>query len=83
MNPHPLLRGVLSAVSSGVLILTGLACQTYLAAEASASEPNRIQQENAKPGSTDWQLTRVRVDRSDGSRSPAIEGYCSKQRPAG
>ncbi len=39
---------------------------------------NPIVAENQKPGSTDWQLTRVRPDR-DGFRSPAIEGYCSKQ----
>ena len=34
--------------------------------------------ENEKPGSTDWQLTRIHVD-SAGFRSPRIEGYCSKQ----
>ncbi len=37
-----------------------------------------IRQENAKPGSEDWQLTRVRADQS-GQRSPWIEGYCSRQ----
>lgn len=40
---------------------------------------NLTQRENAREGATDWQLTRVRVDRSDGCRSPAIEGYCSRQ----
>jgi hypothetical protein len=49
-----------------------------LAAEPAAG-PNVIQQENAREGSTDWQLTRVRIDKSDGCRCPAIEGYCSKQ----
>jgi hypothetical protein len=34
--------------------------------------------ENKNPGSTDWQLTRVRTD-SGGFRSPWIEGYCSRQ----
>jgi hypothetical protein len=34
--------------------------------------------ENAKPGSNDWQLTRVRPDAS-GQRTPWVEGYCSKQ----
>lgn len=34
--------------------------------------------ENAHPGATDWQLTRVRVD-SEQYRSSWIEGYCSKQ----
>lgn len=39
---------------------------------------NLITLENQRPGSTDWQLTRVRPD-SQGYRSPAIEGYCSRQ----
>ena len=38
-----------------------------------------IADENAKPGSTDWQLTRMRLDKSGGFRSPVIEGYCSRQ----
>lgn len=39
---------------------------------------NLIRDENQKPGATDWQLTRVRVDQG-GFRSPWIEGYASKQ----
>lgn len=51
-----------------------------LAQQASASKPqNRIVEENAKPGSTDWQLTRVRLDKPGGFRTQWIEGYCSKQ----
>jgi hypothetical protein len=38
-----------------------------------------ITEENAKPGSNDWQLTRMRLDKSEGFRSPVIEGYCSRQ----
>jgi hypothetical protein len=38
-----------------------------------------IADENSKPGSLDWQLTRVRLDKSGGHRAPAIEGYCSRQ----
>jgi hypothetical protein len=34
--------------------------------------------ENAKPGSLDWQLTRVRADAGE-FRSPWVEGYCSRQ----
>lgn len=37
-----------------------------------------VAEENARPGATDWQLTRVRPD-GGGFRSPWIEGYCSKQ----
>ncbi len=40
---------------------------------------NPIQLENQKPGSRDWQLTRVRLDKTGGFRSSWIEGYCSKQ----
>ena len=50
----------------------------FLGLPLTAAEPNRIQKENALPGSNDWQLTRVRVDAA-GFRSPAIEGYCSRQ----
>lgn len=37
-----------------------------------------IVRENQQAGSRDWQLTRVRPD-AGGYRSPAIEGYCSRQ----
>jgi hypothetical protein len=43
-----------------------------------ARDPTLIRRENAKEGSTDWQLTRPRVDGTK-YRSPWIEGYCSKQ----
>ena len=60
-------------------------------ASTSAAQPskrNPIQEENAKPGSSDWQLTRVRVQPAKGGspgdayRSALIEGYCSKQSAA-
>lgn len=56
-----------------------LACALALLAAlpASAAE-NPVVLENRKPGSDDWQLTRVRVD-AQGFRSTWIEGYCSKQ----
>jgi hypothetical protein len=38
-----------------------------------------ITEENRKPGSLDWQLTRVRLNSTTGFRSPWIEGYCSHQ----
>ncbi len=40
--------------------------------------PSVVAMENQRPGSTDWQLTRVRPD-SGGFRSVLIEGYCSRQ----
>jgi hypothetical protein len=48
------------------------------AAPGTSKAPNLIEAENALPGATDWQLTRVRAD-DGGFRSPWIEGYCSKQ----
>src|SRR5690606_12338595 len=58
--------------------LIGFAALTWAGGIADASS-RVIRDENAKQGADDWQLTRVRLDKSDGMRSPAIEGYCSKQ----
>ncbi len=67
----------------------GLGCSSavllgwLVAGQTTAAEPVRdsslIRTENAKAGATDWQLTRVRLDKIDGFRCPWIEGYCSKQ----
>lgn len=38
-----------------------------------------IAEENRKLAQADWQLTRMRLDRNGGYRSPYIEGYCSRQ----
>ncbi|MBM3875834.1 MAG: hypothetical protein FJ386_03830 [Verrucomicrobia bacterium] len=46
---------------------------------ATARRASAIAAENARPGALDWQLTRVRLDKNLGFRSPAIEGYCSRQ----
>jgi hypothetical protein len=59
------------AAASGVLALPRRSAATGAA-------PDLIRAENARPGTRDWQLTRVRVDK-DGYRSPWIEGYCSNQ----
>ncbi len=73
-----LLRG--AAGLSG-LVLSGSAGWAGAAkAGEPAAQPNLIEQENAREGATDWQLTRIRLDnRRTGFRSPFIEGYCSKQ----
>ena len=55
-----------------------IACGVLLLTTLQALAANPIQVENRKPGATDWQLTRVRLDKSN-YRSPWIEGYCSKQ----
>jgi hypothetical protein len=60
------------------LVLLAVGEATPPLARAADDGSNPIQVENAKPGATDWQLTRVRPDAS-GFRSPWVEGYCSKQ----
>ncbi|MCG8600767.1 MAG: hypothetical protein MI807_11540 [Verrucomicrobiales bacterium] len=49
------------------------------AQETTGAVKNPVPEENAKPGSNDWQLTRVRLDQRGGFRAPDVEGYCSKQ----
>jgi hypothetical protein len=49
------------------------------AARTTLRNPKLIAQENQKPGANDWQLTRVRLDKTRGFRSPFIESYCSRQ----
>lgn len=62
-----LLRGVLAASVAA------------LAGPTAVRTPTLIPRENQKAGAMDWQLTRVRLDRRGGYRSPWIEGYCSHQ----
>lgn len=64
-----------AAVSAG--FFTGEAKQAI--GTETAARKNPVTEENAKPGAFDWQLTRVRPDRSQGYRSALIEGYASKQ----
>src|SRR5215203_4253892 len=47
---------------------------------AAAAEPqaNRITEENACAGTTDWQLTYTRVDAKSRYRCPWIEGYAGR-----
>lgn len=45
----------------------------------SRSDRALIRRENAKPGTTDWQLTKCRLDTRNGYRTSLIEGYCSHQ----
>ena len=49
------------------------------AAAAEKRDPGLIARENRKPGSADWQLTKVRPDKRGAVRSSLIEGYCSHQ----
>ena len=48
-------------------------------AQSSKGASDVIAQENKHEGALDWQLTKIRLDKRNGFRSPWIEGYCSKQ----
>jgi len=52
---------------------------SWLAMFAVSSASNPIQKENRKLGASDWQLTRVRPEKTSVYRAPEIEGYCSRQ----
>lgn len=58
------------------LLMCGLIVHTSLDANAA---DNPIVRENQHEGATDWQLTRVRLDRGEPMRSSSIEGFCSHQ----
>ena len=56
-----------------------LAASVAALSTAAAPAANRaISIENAKPGTTDWQLTYVKFDGKAKYRSSLIEGYCSR-----
>ncbi len=80
-NPRIQRRRLLATATSAALAATML-LGVLPPPGASAAEGPRsslITDENAKEGSLDWQLTRVRLDSREGYRAPNIEGYCSKQ----
>ena len=60
------------ATCAGALTVAGLAT-----AAGDTAVPNRIREENARPGTRDWMLTRTRIDPGTKYRCPWIEGYCS------
>ncbi len=70
-----------ATASSLAMIGSHLVTATPANAEAAPSRktPDRIPIENALPGSSDWQLTRVRLDKNLGFRTSFVEGYCSRQ----
>lgn len=73
-KPEPHRRNFLQGAAAAAS-LVGVAGSSVSAAPGSA--PNPIPAENAKEGTTDWQLTYVRVDPKTKYRSPWIEGYVS------
>ena len=73
------------AVLKTTALAASAAASAMAADSAAAGKPSSpgqgnsvIEVENRKPGTTDWQLTRVRVN-SGQYRTTLIEGYCSRQ----
>ncbi|HVJ67682.1 MAG TPA: N,N-dimethylformamidase beta subunit family domain-containing protein [Caulifigura sp.] len=56
----------------------GLSLAAVAATSQAAAAENPTTRENSREGARDWQLTRIRLDKST-IRSPGIEGYCSHQ----
>ena len=74
------LKGALAASMGAMVLPADTHSSAQGAPNASGGEADRpIAAENSLQGTRDWQLTRVRLDKSGGYRSPAIEGFCSKQ----
>lgn len=62
----------------GLGAAAGLAGAPLSAAARTKQHENAITRENALPGTTDWQLTNVRLGADMEYRTPWIEGYCSR-----
>jgi hypothetical protein len=69
-------RHFLKTAASATLV--GAAIRDGVAATPAARNP-LIVDENRRPGAIDWQLSRVRLNKAQGIRAAAVEGYCSKQ----
>lgn len=67
-NPNPLNRR--EVLAGGLNLATGV--------EVRAARRDYIRRENARGGTADWQLTRVRINLGKW-RTSLIEGYCSQQ----
>src|SRR2546421_7069014 len=71
--PEPTRREALAAAAA-----VGLNSGLTPAARQPARQDSRINVENDKPGTTDWQLTFVKFDAKAKFRQSLIEGYCTR-----
>ena len=77
--PSPSRRAFLKTAATATLAGSLPADAAPAAPAPSSPRPSLLAAENAREGTRDWQLTRVRLNRNNGVRAPAIEGYCSRQ----
>lgn len=77
-------RDVLKGAAAASLAAVTSACVSpspataALPAAAPVGDQSLIQRENARPGTRDWQLARVRINKGK-YRTSLVEGYCSHQ----
>ena len=81
MKPRPSRLGRREFLQASAATAATLVAAPTVAQAQARPVPRKtlIAEENARPGALDWQLTRVRLDKTGGFRAPAIEGYCSRQ----
>lgn len=75
------IKGTAAAVLTTVALSEGQPKQAHAAPAVASASPKGgsvMASENQSAGA-DFQLTRVKLDRTGGFRAPAIEGFCSKQ----
>lgn len=74
MNRRDLLKAT-AGISAGLVVQGG---SSSAARPQQQRRPDVVREENAHPGTTDWQLTRVRINHGR-YRTSLIEGYCRQQ----
>src|SRR5690349_8224830 len=62
----------------GVIAAGAVTAGVNPAARPAERNPDLIRVENARPGTTDWQLTYVKFDPKAKFRQSLIEGYCDR-----
>ncbi len=78
-NPHAQFdrRALLKGATAAGLAST-VAQLPAAASAAPAARSSAVNRKNARPGTTDWQLTFTRIAPKTRYRSPAIEGFVSR-----
>lgn len=77
-DPNASRRNFLLGTAGSAFALNSSFATAEQSIASSIGKSSRIVDENNKPGTTDWQLTRVRVN-AGMYRTSLIEGYCSHQ----
>ncbi len=77
INRRELLKGT-AAMSLAAVASSPTMQASQASAAADEPETSLVRRENERPGTRDWQLTRVRINKGK-YRTSLVEGYCSHQ----